>query len=62
MKPDLTDVAQRCVKKQRSGEFPGESLTVVACRCSIQIGSKGWKKAATRKLNAAIDELLGVEA
>lgn len=59
-RPYLADVAKRHIKKQRSGAYPVESLTVVACRCHIQIGVKNWEKAATRKLNAAIDELLGV--
>jgi hypothetical protein len=43
----LDDVIQRH-PQARAIEFPIESLTVVACRARIRIGSQGWVERAAR--------------
>ena len=53
MKPYLTDVANRYAR-HHSGPYPVEALTVVACRCHIQIGGPRWEQMATRQLRRAI--------
>ena len=55
MKPYLTDVARRYGR--HSGPYPVEALSVVACRCHIEIGGDGWEQMATRKLRRAISEM-----
>ena len=39
---------------RHTGPYPVEALTVVACRCHIEIGGPRWEKMATRKLRQAI--------
>ena len=50
--PYLDDVANRYAR--HTGPYPVEALTVVACRCHIEIGGDGWEQIATRKLRQAI--------
>ena len=50
--PYLTDVANRYAR--HTGPYPVEALTVVACRCHIQIGGPRWEQMATRQLRRAI--------
>ena len=55
MKPYLTDVANRYAR--HTGPYPVEALTVVACRCHIQIDGPRWEQMATRQLRRAINEM-----
>ena len=50
--PYLTDVANRYAR--HTGPYPVEALTVVACRCHIQIDGPRWEQMATRQLRRAI--------
>ena len=53
--PYLDDVVERYAR--HTGPYPVEALTVVACRCHINIGGPRWDAIATRRLQRAIAEL-----